>query len=186
MENTTAPTPDQLSSQAMHLYQDEEFDQAASLFEQAAQAYQQAGNALKYAEEKNNQSVALLRAGNPGGAYLASRGTEEVFARANDPIRQAKALGNQAAALEAQKKLSEAISLYSQAADILKSNNEPDLASLLLKSVSSIRMRQGKMLESLMMMRQALSLKSHLTLREKLIKSLSDFAFKLLNRPPLT
>jgi len=185
MENDTNLTPDQLSKQAMQLYNEEEFEQAASLFGQAAHAYQQAGNASKSAEEKNNQSVALLRAGKPSDAYLASRGTEEIFARAADPIRQAKALGNQAAALEAQKKLNEAISLYSQAAEILKSNNEPDLASLLLKSISSIRMRQGKMLESLMMMRQALGIKSHLNLREKLIKSLSDFAFKLINRPSI-
>jgi tetratricopeptide (TPR) repeat protein len=172
------------TDQAMKLFREEEFDQAAVMFEQAAEMHQAAGDLTKAAEARNNQSVALLQAGNPELALAASLGTETIFQNAGDLVRQAQALGNQAAAHEALHQLEQAANLYLQAAVIFKSANEFEYFSLVMKNVSSIRMRQRKVLDSLFSMNQALSLKPKLTIREKLIQSLSNLAFKLFNRPP--
>ena len=81
---------------------------AAGLFSQAAQAYASTGNVLDAAEMRNNESVALLQAGNAGEALQAVEGTEQVFLQAGDLKRQGIAIGNRAAALEGLKKWKEA------------------------------------------------------------------------------
>ena len=67
---------------------------------------------LLAAEMSNNESVALLQAGQPGRALEAARGTDALFASASDPKRQAMALGNQAAALDALGRSDEALETY--------------------------------------------------------------------------
>jgi tetratricopeptide (TPR) repeat protein len=174
----------QLDDQAMALFKEDEFDQAAALFQQAAEKYQESGESNLAAEARNNQSVALLQAGNPEDALAAALGTETIFAAAGDIVRQAQALGNQAAAHEALHHLDQAASLYLQAAEIFKSSNEFEFYSLVMKNVSSIRMRQRKLLDSLFAMNQALSVKPKLTFRERIIRSLSNLAFRMFTRPP--
>ena len=174
----------QLADQAMQLFKDDEFERAADLFQQAAEKYQESGEAILAAEARNNQSVALLQAGNPEGALTAALGTETIFAEAGDGVRQAQALGNQAAAHEALHHLDQAANLYLQAAEIFKTSNELEFFSLVMKNVSSIRMRQRKFLDSLFAINQALSVKSKLTFRERIIRSLSNLAFRMFNRPP--
>ena len=61
----TSTAIQQLAEQAMQLFKDDEFEQAAALFQQAAEKYQESGEANLAAEARNNQSVALLQAGNP-------------------------------------------------------------------------------------------------------------------------
>jgi tetratricopeptide (TPR) repeat protein len=180
----TSTAIQQLAEQAMQLFKDDEFDQAAALFQQAAEKFQESGEANLAAEARNNQSVALLQAGNPQGALSAALGTEKIFSEAGDGVRQAQALGNQAAAHEALHHLDQAANLYLQAAEIFKSSNELDFFSLVMKNVSSIRMRQRKFLDSLFAMNQALSVKSRLTFRERIIRSLSNLAFRMFTRPP--
>jgi tetratricopeptide (TPR) repeat protein len=181
MTITSSPTT---ADQAMKLFKADEFDQAALLFQQAAVEFEQAGQFSLAAEARNNQSVALLQAGKPDEALKAARGTEDIFSSTGDPLRQAQALGNQAAALQDLNQLGQAADLYLKAAEIFKSINQLDFFTLVMKNVSSIRMKQRRFLDSLFAMNQALSVKRNLTLRERLIRSLSNLAFRMFNRPP--
>jgi len=180
----TIPSPQQAADQAMKLFKDEEFEQAADLFQQAANQYQQSGEFLLAAEARNNQSVALLQAGKSEEALAAALGTETVFSEAGDSLRQAQALGNQAAAHQAMHHLDQAAELYLKASKIFKAANQLEFYTLVMKNVSSIRMSQRKFLDSLFAMNQALSVKTKLSLRERLIRFLSNLAFRMFNRPP--
>lgn len=69
----------------------------------------------------NNCSVAYLKAGNAAAALEAVTGTDAIFAEKGDRLRQAMALGNQAAALEGLNQLDAAIGSYNQSAELLTS-----------------------------------------------------------------
>lgn len=176
---------EKLIEQAMLLFKEEDFLQAANLFHQAAEEFLQSGDQLKAAEARNNQGVALLQAGKPAEALAALTGTDLVFKAAGDNSRQAQALGNQAAAHQSLGHLEQAAVLYLQSAEILKSIGQDEYYTLVMKNVSSIRMKQRRFLDSLFAMNQALSGKKKLTFQERMIKSLSNFAFRMFSRPPV-
>ena len=68
-----------LAEQASQEYAKGEFAAAAGLFSQAAQAYSHARDDLNAAEMKNNQSVALLKAGQAKDALQVTDGTAVIF-----------------------------------------------------------------------------------------------------------
>lgn len=168
--------------QAKSAYDAEDFDEAAKWYERAANEYTAQSDQVNAAEMQNNRSVSLLRAGKPQAAYQASKGTESVFADAKDLRRQAMALGNQAAALEALKKDSEALAHYQQSNELLKSINEPDLRIYILQSLTGVYLRQRQFFQAMAAMQAALELKQHLSLRERFLKKLLQVAFSLLGR----
>lgn len=144
--------PIQLAEQGKQAFTARNFDRAASLFTEAASAYAAKEDALNEAEMKNNLSVALLQAGNAQSAYQAAAGTDEVFARAGDTKRQAMAFGNQAAALEALKKLDQALEAYERSAALFAEAGETEMRSIVLQSAAAIKLRRGKMLDSALSM----------------------------------
>ena len=137
-------------------YQQAEFQKAAKLFMEAAEAYKQSGDELSAAEMANNQSVALLQGGNPAASLEAVEGTDTIFANAGDARRQGIALGNRGAALEALGRRSEALSAYQKASELFKDIGEHDLRAPLLRSISSLELRTGGVLSSIVTMRNHL------------------------------
>ena len=109
---TNPPTPQDIARTARISYEAGDYSKAANLFATASIAMRSSGDVLGSAEMDNNYSVALLKAGNAQAALSASQGTEIIFSQAGDLKRQAMALGNQAAALEALGKRKEALQLY--------------------------------------------------------------------------
>ncbi|MEN6481148.1 MAG: hypothetical protein ABFD29_03105 [Anaerolineaceae bacterium] len=174
--------PLELAKKAESCYKDEDFQQAAELYARAAQTYMDLGEPANAAEMKNNQSVALLQAGDAQNAYFFAKGTDLTFAEAGDKRRQAMALGNQAAALEELKKKDEALKLYQEAALIFEEINEKDLRAYVLKRISALQVRNGKQLNALASMNAALINKEKLTFQEKILKWLTNTVFKLFNR----
>ena len=85
---TNNPSPQELVDQAKQTYQAGDYMQAAQEFANAASAYASAQDALMSAEMKNNQSVALLLAGEAQAALDAVAGTEKVFGDSEDFRRQ--------------------------------------------------------------------------------------------------
>ena len=73
-----------LAEQGKQEYAKGAFGVAADLFSQAAQAYGSVQDELNAAEMKNNQSVALLKAGKAEDALRATDGTEAIFQKAGD------------------------------------------------------------------------------------------------------
>jgi tetratricopeptide (TPR) repeat protein len=172
----------QLIEKAKSAYEVEDFEESARWYDRAGSQYSLQADHLNSAEMANNRSVCLLRAGNPHAALEASRGTEKVFAQAGDLHRQAMALGNQAAALEAMQRIDEAISLYQQSNELLKKIEDHDLRVFVLQSLSGLQLKRRQYLQALATMQAALDLKQKLTLRERILKKLLQIVFSLLGR----
>ena len=78
---TNTLSPQEMADQAKQTYQAGDYMQAAQEFAEAASAYASAGDALMAAEMKNNQSVALLLAGEAAGCPGCGRRHREGFRR---------------------------------------------------------------------------------------------------------
>ena len=144
--------PQQLAEQGKQAFSAKKFDQAASLFSEAASAYEALDDSLNAAEMKNNLSVALLQTGQAQAAYDAAAGTDKIFAQVGDVNRQAMAFGNQAAALEALKKLDQALEAYERSAALFAEAGESEMRSMVLQSAAAIKLRRGKMVDSALSM----------------------------------
>ncbi len=143
-------SPFELEEQGKRAYGEGQYAEAARLFAQAADEYTRGGDALRAAESKNNQSVALLQNDQSQQAFEAANGTDKIFEAAGDVKRQAIALSNQAAALDALKRPNEALPLYERAATLFADINEGDMRSMVLKSIAAIRLKQGKLNDTAM------------------------------------
>jgi tetratricopeptide (TPR) repeat protein len=182
MENITASTPQDLTTQAQSAYEAEEFQQAARLFGNAADLYKITNDDVSAAEAMNNQSVALLKAGDASAALAVAEGTDQVFALIGDQRRQGMALGNMAAALEDMKERERAIELYHQSAVLFEKIGESDLRALVLQRISAIQMQQGKRVEAMATMQDGLSQKKSLSLTDRVLKGLLRLIGKMSNR----
>ncbi len=178
----TADTPSSLAASAEKAYHAGQLPQAAALFEQAAGLYTAAGNPVKAAEMANSQSVVLLRSGDAQAALNACSGTDRIFAQAGEIQKQALALGNQAAALEALNRLDEALDLYRQSSDLLKQTGDQEHRAYVLKSISALQIRTGHQLEGLASMEAALENKKKLSLQERILKKIIHVPFQMLKR----
>ena len=144
----TTSEPQQLVEQGKQAFAAEEYDQAASFFFEAVSAYEALDDPLNAAETRNNLSVALLQAGKAQAAFDAAEDTDEVFAQANDLKRQAMALGNQAAALEALKKFDQALEAYERSAALFAEAGESEMRSIVLQSAAALKLKRGKVMDS--------------------------------------
>jgi tetratricopeptide (TPR) repeat protein len=140
--------PAELADQGKHAFQGKKFEEAAVLFQQAAQAFSLNRDNLMAAEMQNNRSVALLQAGKAQQALDAVGNTDEIFARAGEIKRQAMALGNQAAALDALHRYDEAIRKYERSADLFADVKDGDMRAMVLKSAAAIKLKTGQITDS--------------------------------------
>jgi tetratricopeptide (TPR) repeat protein len=164
------PEPNQLAEQGKLVFQNKQFNEAIELFHQAAEGYHAAGDELMSAEMKNNMSVAYLQTGEAQQALDAALGTDLIFETAKDIKRQAMAIGNQAAALEALKRNDEAIAAYERSAELFAQINEGDLRSMVMKSAAAIKLKTGKLTDSAFKMMGSLDVKEHPSLFERILR----------------
>src|SRR5512140_1090694 len=177
-----APSPTSLAAKGHAAFKSEDFEQAASLFESAAAEYQRRGDTLNAAEMANNRSVALLKAGDPQGAFDAAAGTPEIFAGAGDVKRQAMALANQASALEGLKKYKDALALYEQSNELLKQIGDKELRSYVLQCISAIQLRTGSQFEAMASAEAAIDNKPNPGIKDRFLRRLIKQVFGLLRR----
>ena len=161
-----------LAEQATQEYTKGELAAAAGLFDEAAQAYGNAGDELNAAEMKNNQSVALLKAGKAEDALHATDGTEAVFQKAGDLKRQGIAVANRAAALEGLKQLNEAVAEYNRAADIFEQVGEGDMHSMVRKATAEIFLKRGYIANSQLDMLDSIRLAEKPNMAQRFLKFL--------------
>jgi tetratricopeptide (TPR) repeat protein len=160
----------ELAEQGKRAFQEKKFEAAAGLFQQAAQAFSLEHNNLMAAEMQNNKSVALLQTGKALEALDAAANTDEIFAAAQDTKRQAMALGNQAAALDALHRYEEALVKYERSADLFAQANEGDMRAMVLKSAAAIKLKTGKITESAFKMIGSLDAKEKPSIFERIMK----------------
>ena len=164
--------PKTISDNADGVYQEGDFENAARLYGEAASVFQAQGDPAAAAEMKNNQSVAFLQAGDAQSAYQAVAGTAEVFAAAADARRQGIALANEATALEALKRIDQALEKYLQSADVFKQAEEDQLRASVMQAVAWITLRRGKILEALNYVRASVADLKNPTFKQKIMRGL--------------
>jgi len=168
-------TPQNLAEEGMKAFQKGQFESAANSFAAAAEGYAAAGKPIDSAEMKNNQSVALLKAGNAQGAFDATVGTESIFQTAGDIRRQGFAVGNEASALEELGRLDEATQKYQQSADLLEKAGEDQMRVIVLQSLSALQLKQGKAIDAAMTMQSGVTGVKKPTLKQRIAKTLIKF-----------
>jgi len=163
-------------------YSEKEYKEAALTFMEAAIVAGKENNFLEEAELRNNASVAFLMAGDKLAAFNSAANTEQVFLSEGNLKNAGMSIGNQAAALEALGKNSQALELYNKASKLLDDAGEKELKSYIQKRSSSIKLKQGRYLESLASMDGALQNSKVLSPKEKILKKLSGIVSKLIQR----
>jgi tetratricopeptide (TPR) repeat protein len=167
--------PAHLEAQGKRAFENKNFTEAANYFQQAAEGYTLGRAGLQAAEMMNNASVAFLQANKPNEALKSALGTDEIFAGAKDIKRQAMALGNQAAALEALSRNDEAIEKYEQSADLFGQINEGDLRAMVMKSAAAIKLKTGKITDSAFKMMGSLDVKDNPSFFERILRFFMRF-----------
>lgn len=175
-------SPDQLAEEAKTAYQRGKYSEASRKFQIAITAYQSKDKPLLVAEMKNNLSVALLQDGDAQAALEAVEGTEIVFKEAGDEVKEAMAIGNRAAALEALKRLDEAEIAYQQSAELLKKKGENELLAHVMKSLSALQIRRGKQLEGIINMKSGLEGIENPSIKQRILQKLLKIPFKFIGR----
>lgn len=170
----------QLAKEAKQAYQRGDYESAARTFLAAAQSYTTSQHPLDAAEMANNASVAYLQAGDSQAAFKAVEGTAEIFAADGDVRRQAMALGNLGAALEALKRYKEAEDSYQQSADLLKQVGEDQLRLNVMESLSRLQARTGRQLEALASMQAGLEDVHQPSPKQRILKKLLEVPFKFM------
>ncbi len=164
-----------LTEQFQSAYRKGKYQEAAEICELIAAEYEGNGDFVSAAEMKNNRSVALLKSGQAKAALAAAAGTDEIFAAGGDLRRQAIALGNQAAAFEALGQMEKAANYYSESAGLLEKTGDKEMHAIVMKSLSTIYLKQGKKIDTFIALQASLENDEHLSPRERTIK-------KILNR----
>jgi tetratricopeptide (TPR) repeat protein len=166
------PSPQDISEKAWLAYRSGDYPAAAGGFADAASAFAAQGDGLNAAEMKNNQSVALLRAKQAQAALEAAQGTEAVFAGAGDFRREGIALANQASALQALKKVQEAIQFYTRAGEALEKGGEDVLRMQVMQLLSSLYLGRFKFYDAIIALQSGLAGVKNPTPRQRLMKKL--------------
>jgi tetratricopeptide (TPR) repeat protein len=171
----TNPDSKALAENAVQRYQGGDFENAARLFGEAASVFQMLGSTLDAAEMKNNQSVALLQAGNASGSYEAALGTAGIFSAAGDFRREGMAFGNEATALVSLGRLDDAVQSYKAAAAALEKAGEDQLRASVMQALAGIHLRRGKIMESMLALKIGLTGLKKPTLKQKIMQGLLRF-----------
>lgn len=158
------------------------YSKAIDGFKFAFAHYQEIGDELNAAEMANNLSVAYLQGRKPKDALAIVEGTDDIFAAHGDITKQAMAIGNKAAALEALKRYNEAIEAYNQSAALFEEVGETDLRSYVMKSLSALHLKQGDNFKSLTAMQQSINQKENLSFKERILKFFLKISQKLFSR----
>jgi tetratricopeptide (TPR) repeat protein len=172
--------PKELANEGQADYSKGEYLSAAKLYKAAADSYLNSGDEILAAEMANNRSVALLRGGDAQSALDIVIGTDELFEMHGEYLKQAMALGNQAAALEALKRQDEALECYTKSAELLNKLGEFELRAYVQQAISAMKLHKGQYLEAYISMRDGVSKIDKPNLKQKLLKSLIDLPFKFL------
>jgi len=164
-----------LAADAIRVYQEGEYENAARLFGEAASVFQTQGKELDAAEMKNNQSVALLQAGDAQGSFDSAHGTAQVFFASGDFRRQGMAFGNEATALTSLGRLDEAMQSYRLSAEALEKAGEDQLRATVMQALAGIQLRKGKIMDALLSMQIGLAGVKQPSLKQKILRGMLRF-----------
>jgi len=168
-----------LKDQAFEAYKNKNFKKAAEIFADCIAVLDKEQDFVSAAEMRNNLSVVLLELKQPEEALAVLEDTDQIFADAKDQNRQAMALGNAGAALQALGQFAEALSAYEASADLFKAIGEKEMRAIILKKISDLQMKTGKQFQALASLEAAYDQNEKKTVKEKVLKG---FLGSLINK----
>jgi tetratricopeptide (TPR) repeat protein len=174
------PSPTELKTQGLQLFQADRLAEAADKFLEAAQAFTAEGDKGAAAEMMNNVGVVRLAEKNWEAALTAVQGTPEVFHELGDQMREAQAMSNLANAHDGAGRLDDAARLYERAIDLFAELGETENRAACWKALSGVQIKQGKQLQAVASMQAGLKLSPKLSAKEKAYKSVLDQAMKMI------
>ncbi len=175
-------SPHELKDRGLQLYRAEHYTEAAQAFEQAAQAYEAAGDRANASEQRNNVCVVKLAQQDWAGALAAVEDTPDIFRALGEPLREAQATANLAAAHDGAGHVEQAVELYIQAIDQFGALGEKENRAACFKKLSALQIKLDQQVQALTSMRSGLNLANpaELTAKEKALKELLDKAMKMM------
>jgi tetratricopeptide (TPR) repeat protein len=177
---TEKRTPAQLAEEGQTSYRMRDFTSAAKAFLAAEEGYRAAGNVILTAEMANNLSVTYLQEGKAEQALEAVGETAEFFSQQGDLKRQALALGNRAAALQALNRLDEAIRAYEQSSELLKALGDFELRMYVMQNLSKLYMHKRRPLEALVIYQAGIENYPSKSLKTRILRTLLRVPLKFL------
>ena len=129
MPDINAEALEQIIQSAKEDFQEGRFKNAIKGFESARQFFLENEDSVNAAEMANNLSVAYIQDKQGKKALDIVQGTDAIFEQAGEVQKQAVALGNIGAALEAQKDLKGAAEAYQKSADLFGEIGEMEMFS---------------------------------------------------------
>ncbi len=168
-----------LKDLAFEAYKKKNFKAAAQYFTECITLLDGVQDILSAAEMRNNLSVVLLELKQPEEALSALEDTDRIFGEAGDQKRQAMAIGNTAAALQALGKLPEALTAYETSADLFKEIGEKEMRALTLKKISDLQIKTGKQFQALASLEASYDQTEQKSAKEKVLKG---FLGSLINK----
>jgi len=169
---TNTLSSQEMADQAKKTYKAGDYLQAAQEFSGAASLYAGTGDTLMSAEMKNNQSVALLLAGEAQAALDAVDGTEKVFGDSEDFRRQGMALANQATALQALKRLKDSMEYFQRSAVALEKAGEGDLRADVMQQLAMLHLRRFKFYDAILTLQSGLAGVKNPNFKQRLMKKI--------------
>jgi tetratricopeptide (TPR) repeat protein len=162
---------DTLKENAFEAYKKKDYLTASQSFRECIQLSEELGKNLDASEMRNNLSVVLLELKQYDEALSVLDGTAEAFAKAGDRKRQAMALGNKAAVLQAKGELTAALELYETSSALFKEAGEKEMRAITLKKISDLQMKTGKQYQALASLEASYDQNEKRSIKERILKS---------------
>ncbi|MCB2179980.1 tetratricopeptide repeat protein [bacterium] len=173
---------DEIISNAKTSFHKNKYPQAIKGFEYAYNHYKEIGDELNAAEMANNLSVSFLHNRKAKEALEIVEGTDKIFEEHHDITKQAMAIGNKGAALEALKRFDEAIEAYNQSIALFDEAGEKEMRSYVYKSLSALHLKKGDNFKSIYAMQQSINTQEKLSLKDRIVRFILQIPEKLFSR----
>jgi tetratricopeptide (TPR) repeat protein len=173
---------DELKEAGLALFRQGQRQEAIARFEEAAASYAATGNQTGEGEALNNIGVIRRLEREWPAAQQAFQQARALFAGAGDKVREAQVIGNLGDLHAYQGQPEEAARAYSDAAEMMAAAGDREKQAQLLRALSLLRLRQRRVLESMMLMEQSLEARPRLGLPQRVFRALINFMLNLMGR----
>jgi tetratricopeptide (TPR) repeat protein len=171
--------PRALHEEGLRHYQAGRYDEAAACFAAARDLFAATGDALAAAEMKNDLGVVYRAQHRWDEAATAFTTAQRDFEQLGDRTGAGQALGNLGSLYFARGQLNRAASYLQQAITNLRQAGEHELESDTLRLLSSVRLRQRRWLEALVIYEAALTCLPRPSLGQRSLLYLLRFLLRL-------
>jgi len=171
--------PNALHEEGLRHYQAGRYDDAAAWFDAACDLFAARGDTLAAAEMKNDLGVVYRAQHRWDEATAAFAAAQRDFEQLGDRAREGQALGNLGSLYLARGQLDQAASYLGRAAVRLQQAGEHQLESDTRRLLSSVRLRQRRWLEALVIYEASLTCLPRLPLGRRFLLYFLRFLLRL-------